>query len=231
MEIQKGQKIFINSCWNFVGWRKGSRKFLGKKWNISLQRSQGRSEMPTDFLGNFKIWPFCLKIMGSLKKKIKIPLCKGKAAKGGVKCPEKGTKPANELKWTVMSWAKRAFSVLQFHFLLKSLGKNKKKINLLVFPIYLNFCHHFPAPVFWVLPPSLPPMLRPCELAERSQERCPKPLTASTWMVEVSSGTCPPMLLRPVSSHAYLSKMGKRLLLGPSTPRLKHRSKKMLVVF
>lgn len=36
-----------------------------------------------------------------LKKKIR--MCKGKAVKGGVKCPRKETKPATELKQTVTS--------------------------------------------------------------------------------------------------------------------------------
>lgn len=40
--------------------------------------------------------------MLSFKKKKK-PMCKGKAVKGGVKCPQKETKPATELKWTVTS--------------------------------------------------------------------------------------------------------------------------------
>lgn len=150
-----GQKIFINSRWNFVGWRKGRRKFVGKKLNISLQHSQGRSQMPSDFLGYFKIWPFFWKLHAVLIKK-KISSCKGKAIKGGVKCPQKETKPATELKWTVTSWAKRTFAVLRFHFLLESQEKKlkqKPKQTTLVFPNYLNFCNHFLVPVFWVQPP------------------------------------------------------------------------------
>lgn len=119
--------------------------------------------MTTDFLGRFKTWPFCLKLTCSLwKQNPKIPVCKGKAVKGGVEMPSEGNKTSS---WAQMDCYKLSqqdicCSPISF-FLLKSLENNNNKFknpkpkqkSLWSFQsTWTYFCHHKKTHGFFFLP-------------------------------------------------------------------------------
>lgn len=239
MEIWEGQQIFINSRWNSVGWRKGGRKFLGEKMKHFPAMFSRQVQNVNRFPWIFPNMTFLFEnYMLSLKKN---PYVQRKGSKGRSEMPSEGNKTSNWAEMDCYELSQKDICSSLISFFAEKPEKNPTKLLWSFQSIWTYFSHHFPALVFlgsaslWLSlrrSTSFPPRLGPCRLGERSQERCPKSLTASSWMADVSLGSCPPMLLRPASSHTYLNKRGKLLLLGPATPCSKCRSKKQpLVVF